>query len=125
MALPVILAFIARMGLKHAGGKAVQMAVKKFGKKAVQQATTKMSYVGKEAAKKIKPKTYLSTKIHKETLKIRKRLSMTGVKRAAKGKKPTIKQVRKFMHDAFKPIRGRKMPERTKRMIENWKFKKK
>ena len=52
MALPTILAFMARMAAKHSGGKAIQMAVKKFGKKAVQKATNKMTYVGKDAAKK-------------------------------------------------------------------------
>ena len=76
MALP-ILAFIARMGIKHGGAKAIQMAVKKFGKKAVTKASTKMSYVGKKVAKKTKVKTYKDTKAHKATLKIRTRLGMT------------------------------------------------
>ena len=67
MALPTILAFMARMAAKHSGGKAIQMAVKKFGKKAVQKATNKMTYVGKDAAKKtvkkkVKPKTKAKTK---------------------------------------------------------------
>lgn len=57
MALPVILAFMARMAAKHGGGKAIQMAVKKFGKNAVQKATNKMTYVGKDAAKKTVKKT--------------------------------------------------------------------
>tara|TARA_R100001530_G_scaffold24158_3_gene19649 strand:- start:305 stop:799 length:495 start_codon:yes stop_codon:yes gene_type:complete len=163
MALP-ILAFLARMGLKHGGSKAIQMAVKKFGKKAVQKASTKMSYTGKSAAEKTakkifakkipKVKTYRDTKAHKETLKIRKRLGMTDKKnvirgrkistdfgkkaveysppfmlrnlvREALGKNPTKKAVRKFFKDAYKPIRDKKMPERTRKMIENWKFKKK
>ena len=117
MALP-ILAFMARMGLKHGGSKAIQMAVKKFGKKAFAKATTKMSYTGRSAAKKTpKVKTYKDTKAHKETLKIRKRLGL--------GKNPTTKEVRKYFKDAYKPIRDKKMPERTRRMIKNWKFKKK
>ena len=76
MALPVILAFMARMGIIHGGKKAIQMAVKKFGKKAFEKATTKMSYAGRSAAKKVKPKTYKDTKIHKQTSRIRKRLGM-------------------------------------------------
>ena len=80
MALP-ILALLTRMAIKHGGSKAIQMAVKKFGKKAVQKASTKMSYIGRSAAKKTtkkipKVKTYKDTKAHKETLKIRKRLGM-------------------------------------------------
>jgi len=78
MALP-ILAFIARMGIRHGGAKAIQMAVKKFGQKAVQKASTKMSYVGRNIAKKTKipkVKTYKDTKVHKATLKIRKRMGM-------------------------------------------------
>tara|TARA_Y100001963_G_C6662754_1_gene391301 strand:- start:497 stop:775 length:279 start_codon:yes stop_codon:yes gene_type:complete len=67
MALPVILAFMARMAAKHGGGKAIQMAVKKFGKNAVQKATNKMTYVGKNVAKKtvkkkVKPKAKAKTK---------------------------------------------------------------
>jgi len=41
MALPIILAFIARMGLKHTAKKAIKMAVDKFGKSAVSKATKK------------------------------------------------------------------------------------
>jgi|TARA_Y100000310_G_scaffold219517_1_gene220910 N-methylhydantoinase B/oxoprolinase/acetone carboxylase alpha subunit len=52
MALPIILAFMARMGLKHGGAKAIQMAIKKYGKKAVVKATNKMTYIGKNVAKK-------------------------------------------------------------------------
>ncbi len=68
MALPTILAFMARMAAKHSGGKAIQMAVKKFGKKAVQEATNKMTYmgvkVGKDAAKKtVKKKVNPRTKV--------------------------------------------------------------
>ena len=64
MALPTILAFMARMAAKHSGGKAIQMAVKKFGKKAVQKATNKMTYVGKDAAKKtVKKKVNPRTKV--------------------------------------------------------------
>ena len=67
MALPMILAFIAKMGARYGGGKAIQMAVKKFGKNAVQKATNKMTYVGKNVAKKtvkkkVKPKTKAKTK---------------------------------------------------------------
>ena len=75
MALP-ILAFLTRMGLRHGGSKAIQMAVKKFGKKAVQKASTKVSYTGRNIAKKVKPKTYKDTKIHKQTSRIRTRLGM-------------------------------------------------
>jgi len=66
MAVPMILAFLAKMGARYGGGKAIQMAVKKFGKNAVQKATNKMTYVGKNVVKKtvkrkvnpkIKPKT--------------------------------------------------------------------
>ena len=49
----MILAFLAKMGARYGGGKAVQMAVKKFGRKALQNATNKMTYVGKNVAKKI------------------------------------------------------------------------
>ena len=67
MAVPMILAFLAKMGARYGGGKAIQMAVKKFGKNAVQKATNKMTYVGKNVAKKtvkkkVKPKTKAKTK---------------------------------------------------------------
>ena len=67
MALPMILAFIAKMGARYGGGKAIQMAVKKFGKSAVQKATNKMTYVGKNVAKKtvkkkVKPKAKAKAK---------------------------------------------------------------
>ena len=48
---------MARMGLKHGGAKAIQMAIKKYGKKAVVKATNKMTYVGKNVAKKSIKKT--------------------------------------------------------------------
>ena len=76
MALPIILAFMARMGLKYGGAKAIQMAIKKYGKNAVAKATDKMTYVGKKVAKKTKVKTYKDTKAHKATLKIRKKLGI-------------------------------------------------
>ena len=64
MALPMILAFIAKMGARYGGGKAIQMAVKKFGKNAVQKATNKMTYVGKNVAKKtVKKKVNPRTKV--------------------------------------------------------------
>ena len=75
MAVP-ILAFLATMGARYGATKAIQMAITKFGKKAFQKATSKMSFVGKEAAKKTKVKTYKDTKVHKATLQIRKRMGM-------------------------------------------------
>ena len=75
MAVP-ILAFLATMGARYGASKAIQMAVKKFGKTALQKATSKMSFVGKNIAKKTKPKTYKDTKVHKATLKIRKKLGI-------------------------------------------------
>ena len=79
MAVPLaaaILAFIARVG----GPTAVKQAIKKFGKKAVLKATDKMTYVGKEVAKK--SKTYKDTKVAKETEKIRARLGFKDTKPA-------------------------------------------
>ena len=51
MAVP-ILAFLATMGARYGAAKAIKMAIKKFGKKALQKATNKMSFVGKNVAKK-------------------------------------------------------------------------
>ena len=73
MALPaagVVLAFIARVG----GPLAIKKAIKKFGKKAVLKATDKMTYIGKNIAKK--SKSYKDTKIAKETAKIRSKLNL-------------------------------------------------
>jgi hypothetical protein len=102
MALPIILAFMARMGLKYGGAKAIQMAIKKYGKKAVAKATNKMTYVGKNVAKKTKVKTYKDTKAHKATLKIRA---------ALKGRKISTdfgKALDYTYKTATKGIRGRK-----------------
>ena len=74
MALPavaaVVLAYIARIG----GPYAIKQAIKKFGKKAVLKATDKMTYIGKEFAKK--SKTLKDTKVAKETEKIREKLNL-------------------------------------------------
>ena len=73
MALPavaVVLAFIARVG----GPYAIKKAIKKFGKKAVQKATNKMTYIGKEIAKK--SKSFKDTKIAKESAKIQEKLNL-------------------------------------------------
>ena len=73
MALPaatVVLAYIARIG----GPYAIKQAVKKFGKKAVLKATNKMTYIGKEIAKK--SKSFKDTKIAKESAKIQAKLNL-------------------------------------------------
>ena len=73
MALPaagVVLAFIARVG----GPLAIKKAIKKFGKKAVLKATDKMTYIGKNIAKK--SKSYKDTKIAKESAKIQAKLNL-------------------------------------------------
>ena len=54
MALPIILAFIARMSLKHTAKKAIKMAVDKFGKSAVSKTTKKVA-----KSKPVKHKTEL------------------------------------------------------------------
>ena len=73
MALPaagVVLAFIARIG----GPLAIINAIKNFGKKAVQKATNKMTYIGKEIAKK--SKSFKDTKVAKESAKIQEKLNL-------------------------------------------------
>ena len=75
MALPavgVVLAFIARVG----GPLAIKKAIKKFGKKAVLKATDKMTYIGKEIAKK--SKSFKDTKIAKESAKIQEKLNLSN-----------------------------------------------
>lgn len=99
MALPLILGFIAKTAAKHGGGKAIQMAVKKFGKKAVQKATNKMTYVGKDAAKKIvKKKVNMAPKVPRTKVK--------ATKPKTKAKNPytlaDYKQGIKYPRKAFK-----------------------
>ena len=105
MAVP-ILAFLATMGARYGASKAIQMAITKFGKKAFQKVITKVSFTGKEAAKKAK--TYKDTKVHKETLKIRTRLGMTD-------KYAPIKELTKKVTKT-KPIQ--KLSKKTKKILK-------
>ena len=100
MAVP-ILAFLATMGARYGATKAIQMAITKFGKKALQKATSKMSFTGKNIAKKpIKktkpPKGLVKAKktkgINPYTLADWKQGIKYPAKVFAKGKKPTKKK---------------------------------
>ena len=78
MAVPLavaILAFIARVG----GPTAIKQAIKKFGKKAVMDATSKITYAGRDVAKKTIKKI---PEVIKQSEKIRTRL---GLKDKQKG----------------------------------------
>ena len=97
MALPIILAFIARMGLKHTAKKAIKMAVDKFGKSAVSKAT-----------KKVVPKS--------KPVKHKTELQRVKSQIAKNVKKPTIKKSEKSI---YKIVKSKKdgMPVWVKKKI--------